>query len=392
MKVNDIYEINIIDDNHNGNGIGKIDGFSVFVKGTVCGDIVKVKIVKVLKKYAVGEVVSFVFSDDKHVSVLCPYYNRCGGCVLGHISYEREILLKSRYLKRLFGNVFKGVTYFDRFNYRNKVKFHVVNGKLGFYDESSNDLICVSSCMLLDEEINGLISFLLRTNLLYVKEVVIRKGDNGLLLYVLGSVSLDDLEVLKECNSLISIYVNDELVYGNSFIVSSLGNVKYVVNHKAFFQVNSECCYHLYDEIKKNVLGNNLLDLYCGIASIGIYVSDVCDRVVGVEVNPESVRCARENIKINNIDNYEVVLGDASVISDSFDTVVVDPPRSGLSKEVISNINSMRAKRLIYVSCNPSTLKRDIELLDNYEVISIKGFNMFPCTKHAECLCVFDCK
>lgn len=159
MCVNDIYEISIIDDNHNGNGIGKIDGFPVFVKGTVCGDIVKVRIVRVLKKYAVGEVISFVFSDDKHVSVLCPYYNRCGGCVLGHISYEREILLKNRYLKRLFGNIFEGVTYFDRFNYRNKVKFHVVNGKLGFYDESSNDLICVSSCMLLDEEINGLISF-----------------------------------------------------------------------------------------------------------------------------------------------------------------------------------------------------------------------------------------
>ena len=392
MKVNDIYEINIIDDNHNGNGIGKIDGFPVFVKGTVCGDIVKVRIVRVLKKYAVGEVVSFISKSGEHVMAQCPYYDKCGGCNLMHVSYDREVLLKKRYLNRLFKDKFDDFVFCDRFNYRNKVKFHVVNGKLGFYDESSNDLICVSSCMLLDEEINGLISFLLRTNLLYVKEVVIRKGDNGLLLYVLGSVSLDDLEVLKECNSLISIYVNDELVYGNSFIVSSLGNVKYVVNHKAFFQVNSECCYHLYDEIKKNVLGNNLLDLYCGIASIGIYVSDVCDRVVGVEVNPESVRCARDNIKINNIDNYEVVLGDASVISDSFDTVVVDPPRSGLSKEVISNINSMRAKRLIYVSCNPSTLKRDIELLDNYEVISIKGFNMFPCTKHAECLCVFDCK
>ena len=182
------------------------------------------------------------------------------------------------------------------------------------------------------------------------------------------------------------------MVYGDSFIVSSLGNVKYFVNHKAFFQVNSECCYHLYEEIKKSVLGNSLLDLYCGIASIGIYVSDVCDRVVGVEVNPESVRCARKNVRANNIDNYEVILGDASVISDSFDTIVVDPPRSGLSREVISNINSMRVKRLIYVSCNPSTLKRDIELLGNYDVISIKGFNMFPCTKHVECLCVFDCK
>ena len=392
MKVNDIYEVKIIDDNHNGNGIGKIDGFPVFVKGTVCGDIVKVRIVRVLKKYAVGEVVSFISKSGEHVMAQCPYYDKCGGCNLMHVSYDREVLLKKRYLNRLFKDKFDDFVFCDRFNYRNKVKFHVVGGKLGFYDESSNDLIYVSSCMLICDEVSNFIKIFDKIDLSGINEITVRKGDNGLLLYILGSISLNDLEKIKSCKEVISIYENDNLVYGDSFIMSSIGNVKYFINHKAFFQINSECCYHLYEEIKRNVLGNNLLDLYCGIASIGIYVSNVCDRVVGVEVNPESVKCANKNIKINNIDNYEVILGDASVISDSFDTIVVDPPRSGLSKDVISNINSMRAKRLIYVSCNPSTLKRDIELLINYELISVKGFNMFPCTKHVECLCVFDLK
>ena len=392
MKVNDIYEINIIDDNHNGNGIGKIDGFPVFVKGTVCGDIVKVRIVRVLKKYAVGEVVSFISKSGEHVMAQCPYYDKCGGCNLMHVSYDREVLLKKRYLNKLFKDKFDDFVFWDRFNYRNKVKFHVVGGKLGFYDESSNDLIYVSSCMLICDEVSNFIKIFDKIDLSGINEITVRKGDNGLLLYILGSISFNDLEKIKSCKEVISIYENDNLVYGDSFIMSSIGNVKYFINHKAFFQINSECCYHLYEEIKRNVLGDSLLDLYCGTGSIGIYVSDVCKNVVGVEVNPESVKCANKNIKINNIDNYEVILGDASVICDKFDTVVVDPPRSGLSKDVISNINSMRAKRLIYVSCNPSTLKRDIELLINYELISVKGFNMFPCTKHVECLCVLDLK
>jgi len=392
MKVNDIYEVKIIDDNHNGNGICKIDRIPVFVRGAIASDVVIIKIVKVLKRYAFGKIISFISKSGEHVMTQCPYYDKCGGCNLMHVSYEREVLLKKRYLNRLFKDKFDDFVFCDRFNYRNKVKFHVVGGKLGFYDESSNDLIYVSSCMLICDEVSNFIKIFDKIDLSSVNEITVRKGDNGLLLYILGSISFNDLEKIKLCKEIISIYENDNLVYGDSFIMSSIGNIKYFINHKAFFQINSECCYHLYEEIKKNVLGDSLLDLYCGTGSIGIYASDVCKNVVGVEVNPESVRCARENVRANNIDNYEVILGDASVISDSFDTIVVDPPRSGLSKDVISNINSMRAKRLIYVSCNPSTLKRDIELLINYELISVKGFNMFPCTKHVECLCVLDLK
>lgn len=392
MKINDVYKVKIIDDNHNGNGICKINKFPVFVKRAVLGDVVNVRITKMFKKYALGEIISFISKSSSHINSLCPYYDRCGGCSLLHVSYDREIMLKERYLKRLFGNLFYDIKFCDRFNYRNKVTFHVNDKEIGFYDELSNNLVSVSNCMLLSCDINGFIDCLKSIDLSFVKEVVVRSGDNGILVYVSGKVSSYDLEVIKNCSLVISVYVNDDLVYGDEFIVSSIGNVKYYVNHKAFFQVNSECCFYLYEEIKNNIYGDNVLDLYCGIGSIGIYLSSACKKIVGVEINEESIKCARRNIKLNDVDNYEVILGDASCVCDKFDTIVVDPPRAGLSKEVIDNINKMNSERLIYVSCNPSTLKRDISLLDNYELVSVKGFNMFPCTKHVECVSVFDLK
>lgn len=393
MKKNSCYEVKIIDDNHNGCGIAILEGIPVFIKGCVCGDVVNIRVYKVLKKFALGEVISFISKSDIHEKVLCPYYSKCGGCNLMHISYDREIILKERYLKRLFKDKFIGIKYFDRFNYRNKVKFHVSDGKLGFYDELSNDFVCVSRCMLLDDDINKFVLFLSDFDLSLMHEVVIRKGDNGLLLYVCGKISSDILECLKSYDGLISIYENDDLLYGDSFIVSSYGDIKYYINHKSFFQVNNECSRALYEEIKYLVCeSDRLLDLYCGMASIGIYIHDICKNIVGVEVSNESFKCAKVNIKENLVSNYEVLLGDASCVCDSFDTVIVDPPRSGLSKKVISNINDMKVNKLIYVSCNPSTLKRDINLLSSYEVVSVKGFNMFPGTKHVECVALFKLK
>lgn len=392
MKINDVYKVKIIDDNHNGNGICKINEFPVFVKEAVLGDIVNVRITKMFKKYALGEVIAFISKNCNHIDSLCPYYDRCGGCSLLHVSYDREVDLKEKYLKRLFGDLFLGVFSCERFNYRNKVTFHVNDRKIGFYDELSNNLVSVSKCMLLEKEINDFVGILNIIDLSFVKEIVVRKGDNGLLIYISGKVSYDDIDKLSSYSRVISIYINDDLVYGDYFIISSIGKYKYYVNHKAFFQVNSDCCYYLYEEIKNNIYGENVLDLYCGIGSIGIYLSDVCEKVVGAEINPFSVMCAKKNISLNNINNYEVILGDASCVCDKFDTIVVDPPRAGLSKEVIDNINKMNVRRLIYVSCNPSTLKRDINLLDNYELVSVKGFNMFPCTKHVECVCVLNLK
>ena len=162
-----------------------------------------------------------------------------------------------------------------------------------------------------------------------------------------------------------------------------------MINALAFFQVNTKGAEALYRKIKEYLKGfDKVLDLYCGIGSIGIFASDVVKKIIGIEINKEAVLCAQEVIKLNNIKNYEIHQGDASTIKDSFDVVIVDPPRSGLSKEVIKNLNKMKSKKIIYVSCNPSTLKRDILKLNNYKLERIDIFNMFPLTKHIESICL----
>lgn len=392
MKINDIYEVNIIDDNHNGCGIAKINGIPIFIFGTLLGDKVKIRITYVNKKYAIGEVLSYI-KCTSHEEVKCPYYGICGGCDLLHVSFDKENELKRKYIGKLFKEFDIDISFHNRFGYRNKIVLHVKDGKIGFYEKESNDIVTIKRCLLVSDKMNALIDSLNELNLFFVTEIVIKEGIDGILLSIYGKISSGDLESIISNKYVKSIYQNDTLIYGNLYITQSFNNIKYLVNNNSFFQVNNECALDLYEYIKSLVGNtNDLLDLYCGTGSIGIYLSDVCKSVFGVERNSDSVLCARENMKINNINNYEIILGDASEISKKFDVIVVDPPREGLSKTVINNLNNMKAQKIIYVSCNPSTLKRDILLLDNYNLQSIRAFNMFPATKHIECVVLLERK
>lgn len=392
MKINDIYEVNIIDDNHNGCGIAKINGIPIFIFGTLLGDKVKIRITYVNKKYAIGEVLSYI-KCTSHEEVKCPYYGICGGCDLLHVSFDKENELKRKYISKLFNEFDIDISFHNRFGYRNKVVLHVKDGKIGFYRKESNNIVTIKRCLLVSDKMNELIDSLNELNLCFVTEIVIKEGIDAILLSIYGKISSGDLESIISNKYVKSIYQNDTLIYGNLYITQSFNNIKYLVNNNSFFQVNNECALDLYEYIKSLVGNtNDLLDLYCGTGSIGIYLSDVCKSVLGVERNSDSVLCARENMKINNINNYEIILGDASEISKKFDVIVVDPPREGLSKTVINNLNNMKAQKIIYVSCNPSTLKRDILLLDNYNLKSIRVFNMFPATKHIECVVLLERK
>lgn len=392
VKINDIYEVDIIDDNHNGCGIAKINGIPIFIFGTLLGDKVKIRITYVNKKYAIGEVLSYI-KCTSHEEVKCPYYGICGGCDLLHVSFDKENKLKRKYISKLFNGFDINISFHNRFGYRNKIVLHVKDGKIGFYEKESNDIVTIKRCLLVSDKMNALIDSLNELNLFFVTEIVIKEGIDGILLSIYGKISSGDLESIISNKYVKSIYQNDTLIYGNLYIIQSFNNIKYLVNNNSFFQVNNECALDLYEYIK-SLIGNtnDLLDLYCGTGSIGIYLSDVCKSVLGVERNSDSVLCARENMKINNINNYEIILGDASEISKKFDVIVVDPPREGLSKMVINNLNNMKAQKIIYVSCNPSTLKRDILLLDNYNLKSIRVFNMFPATKHIECVVLLERK
>ena len=388
MKENDILTVTIIDDNHMGNGIAKKDDITIFVPKTVTGDIVQIKIEKVKKTVAESKVIKIIERSKNYQEPLCPYYNECGGCDLLHISYNKEKKLKENYIKKLFKDYEKKIISLDRENYRNKVTLHVKDNKLGIYQKESNNLTKISHCLLLDNDINKLIAILEKINLNKIKEIVIKKGE-GLLLSITGSINNNDLETIIKNKKVKSIYQNDKLIYGDKYLKVKLGNLTYNVNNNSFFQVNSKCAEKLYNYIKDNVEStNNLLDLYCGTGSIGIYLHEKADFITGIEINKDSVICAKKNIENNNIKNYKIVNSDASNIKGKYDTIIVDPPRSGLSKKVIDILNKSSASKIIYVSCNPSTLKRDIELLKNYDLKDINIYNMFPATKHIETVCL----
>lgn len=387
MKVKEVFEVNIIDDNHLGNGVAKKDNITIFIPKTVKGDIVKIRIDKITKNIAHASVIEYIKKCSDHVKERCPYYDKCGGCDLLHISYEREKKLKEEYIKKLFPNFSNEIISYDRNNYRNKVTLHVNDKKVGFYEKNSNELIQIDSCLLLEDDINKLISKLQKIDLTNIKSFTIKKGDLGLLLSIDGTITNDDLKLLKKDKSIKSIYQNDKLVYGEEYLKISLGDIHYNVNNNSFFQVNSKCAKSLYDMIGSLLeKSNSLLDLYCGTGSIGIYLSEKSKTITGIEINKDSVKCAKKNIIDNNIKNYKIINNDASFIKGEYDSVIVDPPRKGLSKSVISILNEMKIDKIIYVSCNPSTLKRDIDLLTNYDIKNINIFNMFPGTQHIETL------
>ncbi len=391
MKKNNVYELTIIDDNHLGNGIAKIDNITVFIPQTIKGDIVRAKIERANKNIAHARVIKVIKESSKHQKVLCPYYNECGGCDLLHISYEREKELKENYIKKLFKNYNKNIISLDRSNYRNKVTFHVAHGHLGFYKRETNELVEIKNCLLLEKEINQTIEVLNKINLSNITEITIKKGTKDILLDIKGKIDKKDLNTLINSKQISSIYQNNKLLYGNKYIKLKLNNIIYNNNNNSFFQVNTKCAKELYDKIKNNVGEcESLLDLYCGTGSIGIYVSNEAERITGIEINKDSTICAKENIKENNIKNYEIINSDASNIEKDYDIVIVDPPRSGLSKKVIEILNGKNTKKIIYISCNPSTLRRDIDLLTNFKIIDINIFNMFPGTKHIESFVVLE--
>lgn len=376
-------KLEILDDNQNGMGFSKYKGLPIFIDKALKGDIVNIIIVKQTKKYYLGKIVSYE-KKVKREKINCPYYEICGGCNLLHISYNEELKKKKEYIERLFKRKVN-INSFERQNYRNKVTLHVKDKKLGLYQKESNTLVPINFCNLLDENINNIIDVLNSFDLEKIKEITIKNSNEKLLVKITGKINSTDLKKLISNKNIISVYENDLLIYGEKYIEYTFNNKKYLVNQNSFFQVNKECAVKLYEKIKEYAeKGDRLLDLYCGALTIGIYLSDNFKNITGVEINKDSYTCALENTKLNNIKNCEIINDDSSVIKGTYDVIIVDPPRSGLSKKVIDNLNNMNAKKIVYVSCNPNTLKRDIELLDSYNLKKIEAFNMFPCTKHIE--------
>ncbi len=389
MKINDIYDVIIDSEDYIGNGVTRIDNIVVFIFGALKDEKVKIKITEINKHYVKGELLEIINKSNKRIVEECNIYYKCGGCNFLHTTYDNEINIKKDYLERLFSrniDIFSGN---NHYNYRNKVILHVLEGKLGYFNDKTHDLCNLNQCKLLNPKINLKIDELNKYDLNGLNEILIRCINNKIMINMKGDIKDSNLYNIS-CDSL---YINDIYYSGEKYLIEEVDKYKFSIYPNSFFQVNNECMKLIYNRAKELIgKGNKLLDLYCGTGTIGIWMSNNYKEVTGIEINSSSIENANINKKLNNIYNINFICSDAKNVKGDFDSIIVDPPRAGLSKDVIRYLNNSKAKRVVYVSCNPITLKRDIDLLNNYNLIVLEGYSMFPRTKHCEMISLFERK
>ena len=383
---------------HFGNGIGRINDKVIFVKRGLVGEIVDVNVTKDKKKFMEGEINEVIKESPSRIKSICPYYDKCGGCNFLHTTYDEEINFKKNKGIELLGNVNKFYET-DKLNYRNKVTLHVKGDKLGFYKEKTNDVIDINYCYLLDDKINFVIDKLndyIKSNIHELKNIVIRTNGSEVLIDINGFV-MDDF--FDEFEFVDTIVYNDEVIKGNGYLEYVIDNKKFIVNAKSFFQVNNNGLESINEIIKEyldKIKCHTILDLYSGISTWGILVSEYVEKVISIEENNYATQDALINKKLNNLDNLEVINGRVEDYIDSFkdiDLVIIDPPRSGLDKKTKEYLKKIKSKKMIYISCDMITLKRDLEeLSDIYKVIDINLVDMFKKTYHVESVVLLELK
>ena len=390
IKIGDIKEVNIISNTNLGDGVGRIENKPIYIKNAVSKDKLEVKITRVNKKYLQGEIVKIVKESEDRVKPLCPYFPKCGGCTFWNVNINKENEIKENYIKRLFPNVkVNTIIANNEINYRNKVTFHIHNGKLGYYQKNSNNLVIIDECLILNKEINKIKKYLETLDLTKVTEIMIRYSNNYDELLINFKGQLKDYNNLKKIKNIKSIYINNDLVYGNPTIKEKINNLEFLIGPNSFFQINTNMIANLYNSIKNFITpSSSLLDLYCGTGTIGIYLNEYFEHILGIDIVKENIENAFLNKEINKIDNISFQHKDASSIENTyFDVVIVDPPRAGLGEKTKEHLLNINSKIIIYVSCNPNTLKKDIEKLkEKYQLVEITPINMFPKTEHIECV------
>ena len=387
-----------------GRGIARIDNKIVFIENALPEEVVDIEIIKDKKNYSLARRIR-LDKKSKYRREVCPYSDFCGGCDLISLESDKQLEYKQNKIEKLvrrnLGEDIKinNIIYDKDFAYRNKILLHIMQEKLGFFEQMTNNIVDIDKCLLVNDKINSLISLIREfiKNNRELKSVVIRSSSNGdTMLIFSGNVSK---ELLLESFSMVDVIVlNNKLVKGQ-FIKERLGDKEFLIYPNSFFQVNMFNTLNLYNEVKRmtyNKKYGNILDLYCGTGTIGIFLSQIATSVVGIEVVEDAVVAAKSNANINNVENIKFICGRVEDYIDGFnniDLIIVDPPRSGLDKKTIDNVKRINPKEIIYVSCDPMTLVRDLkELKEDYLIKEITPVDMFPNTHHVECVSVLHRK
>ena len=445
LKKNDICVVQITDMNHDGEGIGKLDGCPLFIKDAIVGDTVRVKIMKMKKTYGYARLEEIIEASPFRVEPVCPVARQCGGCQLQAMSYAKQLEFKQNKVKNNIERIGKITDYTmhpiigmdEPFRYRNKAQFPIgrKDGRIiaGFYAGRTHAIIESDDCALGVPEnklvLEKVISHMERYNIApydeenhagLVRHVFTRKGfKTGEIMVCIvcnGRKLAHADELVKELCGIAgvkSIFINvntektnvilgKELIklWGEDYITDKIGDVAYRISPLAFFQVNPVQTERLYGkalEFAGLTGGETVWDVYCGIGTISLFLAQKAGKVYGVEIVPEAIRDAIENAKLNSFENTEFFVGKAEeVLPDWYaknkgkaDVVVVDPPRKGCEEAVLNTIAGMEPKRIVYVSCDSATLARDLARLEalGYRVSDVQTVDMFPNSTHCEVVC-----
>ena len=351
-------------------GISYYNNKIIFIKNALPSEIVDIAITKETTKYYEAEVLKYIKKSEDRRNVLCPYYKDCGGCNIMHVNYEKEIEFKKKKMKEIlnrylnfFGD-FKVIISEDEYNYRNKITLHSGKGKLGFYKNNTNDVVEIDNCLITNNLINN--------------EIRNYKGKN---------------EIILRCND--NEVINN---FDNNEFLMNISNYKFKINVNSFFQVNNYICSKIFDLLKENINQDEVvLDMFSGVGTLGISIAKNIKKLISVESNKENFKYILENAKLNNVNNLECF----NELSEKFikrmdiipDTIIIDPPRSGVKGDIIDYFNKEKPKKIIYISCNIMTFVRDVKLIENnYFIKDIFLLDMFPNTRHFEIFCVLEKK
>ena len=383
---------------HFGNGIGNINGKIIFVKGALPGETVDVTITKDKKSFMEGTINTIIYKSSKRVEPFCKYFEVCGGCSLCHLNYENTLEYKKERVKNILYkfdipkiNVIKNE---NDLYYRNKIELKIVDGKLGFYEKSTHNLIEIKDCKVTKKSINKSFEFV-KNMKLENANVTIRANYNDEVLIIIDSKEKPVI-LNPEDYKIGGIVLNDKCIYGQDNFMEKINNLFFTVSYNSFFQVNNYINLELFNLIKENIVGKTVLDLYSGVGTLSIVASKVVDKVYSIEVTQNAVKNALINAKINKCDNINFILGKVEdkigFINDKIDTIIVDPARAGLDKKTIEVINKLSPQRIIYVSCDTQSLANNLVDLTNYEIKKFYILDMFSYTYHIECFCILDRK
>ena len=444
VQKNEYIDVLFEDLTHDGAGVAKVEGYPLFVPNGLPGEKAKIKVIKVNKGYGFGRLMEITEASPYRVEPECPIYKECGGCQLQHMSYEGQLKAKEKQVSDVLQRIGKlenvkvhpvlGME--NPWRYRNKAQVPIGEheGGLigGFYQQRSHQIIDMKACIIQQEKndevvkevkeicnINGVRAYDEQKHKGELRHIMARYGlKSGEVMVVLvtrtneltGKKKIIE-EIVKRIPGVKSIVQNinskktnvifgDEtrVLWGEEVIYDSIGDIKFAISARSFYQVNPEQTKVLYDKALEyaDLTGEeNVIDAYCGIGTISLFLAQKARKVYGVEIVPEAIEDAKKNAELNGISNVEFAVGEAETVIPEWyengvvaDVLVVDPPRKGCDDKLLQTIINMKPKKVVYVSCNPATLARDLRVLEDggYQTVEVQPVDMFPQTMHVECV------